>query len=561
MKNLSCQMVRLLRICIRGRDGRVGVLYLIAILILGFCGIAVSLRMIAWSARFYDALQRVDGSGILKQIGVFAALTLVSAVLYLLGRCLRQVLQIRWRTALTDEVLSRWLRNQAHWKLRLGGQGVDNPDQRVAEDCRLFAQLFITEGLGFVNALVAVASYFSVLWSLSTFALSVRLFGSGLEIPRYMVWAAPLYVLMASLLTHVLGTPLRKLNFAQQKREADFRFSLGYVRESSESIALQNGERTERHTLDKLYAQIVANWKRLIKRELILGCFTRPYMQTVLRIPVFLALPAFIAGKLTLGGLMQMASAFSNVVTTLSWFIFSYRDLAELAATTTRLGQFLAVCDQADGMEPGISVTRETGGRTLSFKGLVLDSPEGERILAVPDLTLQAGENVWISGASGVGKSTFFKALAQLWPYGQGQIRLPGQSLFFLPQRPHFPLAGLSDAAVYPKSVAALSKRELETLKRQTAIAWENADRPECRGNEAATGLSAGEMQRLCLLRVIANKPRWAFLDEPTSALDECAARQMLQLLHRQLPDTTFIIVAHGRPVGIPIHRTMDFRQ
>lgn len=559
MKNLFSQMSRLIQICIRDRDGRIGILLLPGILILGFCGIAISLRMIAWSSTFYDALQQVNGKEILMQIGAFAVLTAISAAFYLVGKYLQQVLQIKWRTALTKEMLSQWLQHQTHWKLKIAHSNVDNPDQRIAEDCHIFAQRFVTEGLGFINEIVSAVSYFSVLWSLATFSLSISLFGANIEIPRYMVWAAPLYVLLASLLTHLLGAPLRKLNYVQQKREADFRFSLAHVRKSSEPIALQKGERTERNILDSLYAEIVKNWKLLVKRDLILGCFARPYMQTVLRLPVFLALPAFIAGRLTLGGLMQLASAFSNVVTTLSWFIFSYKDLAELSAATERLCNFLSACEQARNMAPGILVKKMPDSSSLSVYGLMLNAPDGENILTVPDMTLMPGENVWIKGGSGVGKSTFLRALSKLWPHGKGNIILPDGNLFFLPQQPYFPLAGLSAATVYPMPVQVFVEQETDMLKYLMTIASEKVAHPASPGNDSAIGLSGGEMQKLSLLRVVANKPDWAFLDEPCSALDECSAREMLQFLAQHLPETTFIIVAHSMPAGIPIHRTLDF--
>lgn len=554
-------MARLIRICIRGPGGRIGVLYFFIILILGFCGIAISIRMIAWNAAFYDALQQVNGPEILRQIGIFAVLTTTSATLYLVGRYLQQVLQIRWRTVLTNEMMAQWLENQTHWKLKIAGDradGIDNPDQRIAEDCRIFVQRFTTEGLDLINEIVSVVSFFTLLWSLSTFALSFSVFGVGIEIPRYMVWMAPIYVVLASALTHLLGAPLRQLNYTQQKREADFRFALAHIRKSSEPIALQKGEQAERRMLDHYYSGIVKNWRNLIKRELILGCFTRPYMQTVLRIPVFLALPAFIAGKLTLGGLMQMASAFTNVVTTLSWFIFSYKDLAELAATTGRLGQFLDACDQARSAGSGIDISIDAGNSTLSIRNLMLNTPDSGQILSVPDFTLEAGENVWIKGVSGIGKSTLFKALAGLWPYGTGSVRLPEGNLIFLPQQSYFPLSGLSAASVYPMPVKAFSEQEISALKQHAAIAWNQLNEHEPPQTDTNIRFSGGEVQRLSLLRIIANKPKWAFLDEPTSALDECSARQMLQSLRRLLPKTTFVIIAHNMPVGMPIHRTVE---
>ena len=561
MKDFFRQLFRLIRLCVSGPGGRIGILYFFVILGLGFCGLAISIRMIAWSADFYNALQQVNGSEIVKQIGLFAVLTISSALLFLAGRYLQQSLQIKWRTVLTEATLDRWLGNHAHWHLKIQGEtthGIDNPDQRIAEDCRIFVQRFTGEGLDLINAIVSVISYFTLLWGLSTFELSFTVFGTTITIPRYMVWAAPVYVLLSSYVTHKLGAPLKQLNYRQQQKESDFRFALTHVRQASEAIALQKGEAAERKILDGFYAEILKNWRQLIRRDLILGCFTRPYMQTVLRIPMFLALPAFIAGKLTLGGLMQMASAFSNVVTTLSWFIFSYKDLAELAAATLRLGQFLDATEGVKDKQAGIMVNKKEAA-SVCTKGLCLHNPNNECILAIPDLTFKEGEHVWIKGCSGLGKSTFLKAVAGLWPYGRGIIETPANvSCLFLPQHPYLPLNGIHGAAVYPQNPESFAKTELQALLEYTRInpqRLSHACNPDSITN---TQFSGGEIQRLSLLRLLANKPKWVFMDEPASALDPATERHIFSALRSLLPDTTFIIIAHRPPVGIGTYREVN---
>lgn len=544
------QIWRLAVICAWRPGGRLGILIFAAVFGLGLVGIHITVRLIRWTNDFYNALQRLDVQAAVHQIGVFFMLIAISAVLHLTATYLRKLLQIRWRHVLTDAALEAWLAGRAYWHMRDRTEhGLDNPDQRIADDCRIYVYRLTTEALEFITAIVALFTYVSILWSLSTFPLALSLFGFDVSIPRYMVWSAPLYVAISSGVTHWLGAPLVPLNFEQQKTEADFRFALARFRQSGEQVALSRGELAERRLFDRRFAAIVGNWYRLMNRELILGCFTRPYMQTVLRIPLFLALPAFLAGRVTFGGLMQIGSAFQNVVTTMSWFIFSYRDLAELAAASRRLDNFLESARSAASTASGISRGRD-GGETLRLSEVVLRSPVGHDILHLEGLALRRGETVWLKGPSGRGKTTLIRMLAGIWPDSAGRVDHPDGQMLFLPQQAYLPIGSLKDAAVYPADAADIEGADvvaalnLVGLGRLAEPALLDAD-------VTSLGLSGGERQRLVLARLLFEKPDWALLDEATGALDEAAEAQVLSALREALPDTTFVLIAHRRPTGL----------
>lgn len=538
---------RLLRIAASGPGRWTGFAVLAFIIGCQIAGIQISLRLIQWSADFYNALQRLDASAAVTQVGVFAGLIGTSAALYLVGTFARQHLQIRWRRRLTDAVLDRWLPAKAYWFLQpsLGGTSVDNPDQRIAEDCREFVESLLTKVLDFFLSLIGLVSFVTLLWQLSTFPLAFELFGIAFEIPRYMVWAAPIYVAVATGLTHVLGRQMPGLLAEQQRREADFRFALMRLRENAAAIALSDGEQSERRVLAQRFAALVGNWRRVISREFIYGLFQRPYFQTVLRIPMFLALPAFLAGKVTLGGLMQVASAFQNTVTTLSWFVFNYKFVSDLAATTKRLQRFLDEIDSVNRPESALRSTRSPDG-ALRMQDVSIFTPDQRLLLHIPDLTIGKGETVWLSGASGLGKSTLLKALAGLWRFGEGRVELPRGHLCFMPQQVYIPLAPLVAAAIYPSEPGSVASGTIENLLRITGL----GHRLDL-GTENASDLSVGEQQRLALVRLILARPDWAFLDEATSALDPETERLMMGLLRSELPDTTFVIVAHREPQGL----------
>nr|WP_249729725.1 ABC transporter ATP-binding protein/permease [Chelatococcus sp. YT9] len=550
-------MAWLVGLAVKGPGGKVGLFFFVCVFLLNIVSIQINLKLIAWNAVFYDALQKLDSGEAVRQVGVFFLIIGSSATVFLAASYLRKIVQIRWRRALTSASLDRWLSHKSYWHLA-GDRRIDNPDQRIADDCRIFVERFTQEGLDVAGNIIALFSYVSLLWALSTFPLAFIIAGLSIEIPRYMVWAAPIYVAVGSLITHLLGRPLKRLSFEQQKREADFRFSLARMREAYDEVALAGGEAAERRHFDGRFGRIIDNWRRLIGRELILGFFVRPYMSTVLRIPLFLALPAFLAGKLTLGGLMQIANAFSNVVTTLSWFIFSYKDLAELAATSSRLSNFLQIAEEHAARRSGFEHVRDAGD-TVSLREVIVRDPEGRALVQLPDIRIARGECIWLSGASGAGKSTLLKTIAGLWPHGAGQIATPIDPPFFLPQKPYLPLDDLAAAAVYPHDPRDFPPGWIENVLAKVGLTHRLAalrNAAEGGVGDKPQGLSGGEMQRLMIARLLAIRPNWAFLDEPTSALDAQAERDLFTLLREMLPLTTFVVVAHREPAGLgPLRR------
>jgi putative ATP-binding cassette transporter len=548
------QIWRLLRFAASGPGRGISLLLLALVIIKSLVAIQVTLLLIAWNANFYNALQRIDAAAAIHQVGVFALLIGASAALFLVGTYLKQTLNIRWRRRLTETVLDRWLSHKAYWMLdpSLGGAGIDNPDQRIADDCRMFIDTMLNKVLEFFISLIGLVSYVTVLWQLSTFPLSFNIFGFDVEIARYMVWAAPLYVAISTGLTHLLGRQLPDLYAEQQKREADFRFGLMRMREASAAVALSDGEAAERRVLSDRFSAITDIWHRVIRRELILGCFSRPYFSTVLRIPMFLALPAFLAGRVTLGGLMQISSAFQNVVTTMSWFIFNYRAIADLAATVRRLNRFLEAVDGVTSQDMGVRRAASTDN-TEQIRQLTLRTPTGQTLLTIPELVLKPGEAVWLQGASGLGKSTLIKALAGLWPHGDGEIALPPGRILFMPQQVYSPLGPLNAAATYPAAPDALPPAEIDELLEKVGLGQRG--RADVEGTK---GLSGGEQQRLALVRILVAQPDWVFLDEATSALDLESEATLMALMHRLLPNTTFVLIAHREPRGLPGLRSVS---
>ncbi len=522
-----------------------GLILLTAVIIIELSIVALTVLLNTWNANFYNALQEKNWDAFVYQLGYFSILAAIFVGLAVYQLYLNQWLQIRWRRWMTRAYLDHWMAGSNHYRMQLLGDAADNPDQRIAEDINSFIAATLTIGLQLLNSLVTLFSFMIILWGLSA-AAPLHLFGMSYSIPGYLLWAALIYAVIGTALTHLIGRALIALNFLQQRYEADFRFSLVRVRENSEQIALLDGESAERDRLLMRFGNVVANYYAIMSRQKKLTFFTASYTQAAVVFPFIMVSPAYFAGAVQLGGLMQTANAFGRVQDALSVFVTLYRNLADWRAVIARLDGFdkSVAAAQALAVTPPVITLTPGDGAAIAVKELAVRLPNGAPLVNAADLTIAVGDKVLVNGPSGSGKSTLFRALAGIWPFGSGTITVPKNAkVMMLPQRPYFPIAPLAAAVAYPLEPGTFDHAKLVELIGAVGLPGlaERIDE-EAHWNRM---LSLGEQQRLGIARALLLAPDYLFLDEATASLDEPAEAKVYRLLEERLPRTTIVSIGH----------------
>ncbi|CRL96716.1 Vitamin B12 transport ATP-binding protein BacA [Pseudomonas sp. 24 E 1] len=510
-------------------------LLLLVVLGLSLFSVAVSVWFNSWNRDFYNALEHKDYDAFTHLLMYFSVIAVVAIVTGVFTSYLQQMLTIRWRRWLTETYFAQWLSHKNYYHLEYGGY-TDNPDQRISEDLNAFTSSTLNLGLGFISNLVSLVSFSVILWGVSG---SIEVW--GITIPGYMFWAALVYAVVGSWLTHLIGRKLIGLSNRQQRFEADLRFSLVRVRENAESIALINGERNEHQQLSARFGRVWSNFWSIMQLKKRLNFFTSGYSQIAIIFPFVVAAPRYFSGKIELGVLMQVAQAFGSVQGSLSWFVDAYTMLASWHATCDRLLSFGQAMHDNENRTMGIGLQHQGGD--LQVKDLSLDLADGRHLLQSADLVVAEGERVMLSGRSGSGKSTLLRAMGNLWPNGHGNIRLPAERSLFLPQKPYLPIGTLKAVLSYPQDDSAYPAERyaqvLETCRLPHLVGRLDE------ANHWQRMLSPGEQQRLAFARALLYAPQWLYMDEATSAMDEEDEATLYQTLIDELPGLSIVSVGH----------------
>lgn len=496
-----------------------------------------------WNNDFYNALQQRAFESFWPLIGQFAGFAFLHIIFAVYAVYVRQILEIKWRNWMTDKYLDRWLGHQTYYRLQVAGQDdMDNPDQRIADDVNSFVNLTLGLFVGVLKQATSLVAFVVILWNLSG-SLDIPLGDTVLSVPGYMVFVTLIYSVVGTWLAHKVGRKLIRLNYDQQRFEADFRFSMVRVRENSESVAFYGGEKPELQNFRERFALVIGNFWGLMKRTKLLNFYVNGYAQIAIIVPVLMCAPQYFNGTMQLGGFMQTISAFGRVQDALSYFVESYDSIAQYVAVIRRLGGFAGHMEEAEALAPSFDFTRNTSN-ALQLWQMDIALPDGRQLAEKLSIAVPAGKRLLISGGSGAGKSTLLRAIAGIWPYGTGEISLPtGWRTMFLPQRPYLPLGSLRRAIYYPQPVpeniddnlaGLLERFGLQKLAGQldTVDDWSRI-------------LSLGEQQRLAFIRILLLRPDIVFLDESTSALDEPREAQAYEILHQLLPKMAVVSVGH----------------
>ena len=519
-------------------------LFFVLIVTLTLFSVRLSLVHSTWYNNMYTSLQEFNQTVFWEQMILFCFIAGFSVTAALISYYLNQRFSINWIEWLNTELLEKWMDKRAYYKSQYIGNNLDNPDQRIQQDIQSYVKTTLSLSTGVIDAVTSMISYTILLWGL---AGPMTLL--GIEIPRAMVYLVFAYVIFTTLIAFWLGKPLIRLNFANEKLNANYRYSLIRVKEYAESIAFYAGEKVEKNRLYKQFRAVIDNMWDIVFRALKFSGFNLVVSQISVVFPLLIQVGRYFEKQIKLGDLMQTLQVFGKLHSNLSFFRNTYDSFAEYKATLDRLTGFHYSVESAQKQ----SKTNITDHPTdVIFQHLSVKSPLGKTLINDLNLTLPQGDSLLIQGQSGVGKTTLLRTVAGLWSYAQGEIFCPQHNTLFLSQRPYLPQGNLLTALYYPGSTENADFAEIKQVLEQVQLAHLQ-DRLE-QEQDWTRILSLGEQQRLAFARLLLHKPKVAFLDEASASLDEGMEHAMYRLIRDKLPNTTIISVGH-RSTLIPLHQ------
>lgn len=536
------ELMRLIFAYWRSRERASAWAYLAGITALTVAAVYMTLLLNDWFNSFYSALQNYDTDAVYRGLLRFTGLAFGHIAFAVYAYYLQQVLSLRWRRWMTETYLARWTEQQMYYHMEMFAGEADNPDQRISEDIRLFTQQTLAFFMGLTRAVTTIVCFIFVLWGLSE-PLVIELWGKEWRIDGYLVWAALVYSVLGTWITHTVGRRLVGLNFTQQRLEADFRFGMVRLREAAESVAFYDGADEERRLLSGRFRLALENTLLIIRKQKQLSWLTNSYGQIAIIFPFVVAAPRYLSKEISLGGLMQIANCFGKVQESMSYFVDVYAALAEWQSCAERLLAFDCHIEEirAETEKNGDRLLRSEGKDALSLSHVTVALPTGRTLLEDVSCRIGRGSRVLVRGPSGSGKSTLLRVLAGFWPYADGAVESPpAADMMFIPQRPYMPMGTLREAASYP-GVPAGDERLLPLLEK---CGLAHLESQLDTGADWSHVLSLGEQQRLAFVRIFLRAPGWVFLDEATSAMDEDRERALYGMLSA-LPDTTVVSIGH----------------
>lgn len=499
------------------------------------------IRLNAWNGPFYDALSHKDLAAFLRQLGVFAVIAGGLLILNVAQTWLNQMTKMKLRDGLTRDLIEQWLAPNRAFRLAGAGEIGVNPDQRVHEDVRHLTELSTDLGIGLLQATLLLASFIGVLWILSN-GVTFDVLGWRFSVPGYMVWCALLYAVTGSWLSWRVGRPLIRLNADRYAREADFRVALVRVNEHADGIAIHAGERDEKAHLHTEFDRVLRIMGRLVSGVTQLAWVTAGYGWFAIVAPFVVAAPGFFGGDLSLGGLMVAVGAFNQVQQALRWFIDNFSTIADWRATLLRVASFRHALAEMDslGQKTGQIQREDASDDKLTFDNLGVASGAGCTALSESHIAISPGEHVLIIGAPRVGKTTLFRAIAGLWPWGCGCILLPPrEKMVFMSQPPYIPSGSLRTALSFPAAEVAFTDAELVAALNRLRLSYltPQLDRI-ARWDLELTG---DEQQNLAFARLLLQKPDWVLMDEAIDRLDDESRTIVLDIFRRELSKAAVI--------------------